>query len=86
MKHSSDTDDGTAVTVTTSIGLAYVDMSKDETFDDYYRVSDAALYKAKKFGRNCVMVAHTPEAKKEFNPTPVARPALSEAVVSTRYV
>lgn len=43
---------------TASIGLAHIDLNAGKHFENYYRVADAALYRAKSFGRNCVIVAN----------------------------
>jgi two-component system cell cycle response regulator len=46
--------------VTMSVGIAALDRSSSQTFDDVIAEADAALYEAKRAGRNRVSVARAP--------------------------
>jgi diguanylate cyclase (GGDEF)-like protein len=43
--------------LTISIGVATLDPTRDRMLDDWVRRADAALYRAKDNGRDCVVVA-----------------------------
>jgi diguanylate cyclase (GGDEF)-like protein len=49
--------DGTAVAVTVSIGMSYLEAGQWSTYDSLYVASDRALFSAKQEGRNRVKVA-----------------------------
>ncbi|GAC1544188.1 MAG: sensor domain-containing diguanylate cyclase [Vulcanimicrobiaceae bacterium] len=49
--------DGRTGTVTTSVGVAFVPHTSVISIDDLFASADRALYAAKEYGRNCVIVA-----------------------------
>lgn len=71
-------EDGRRITVTASIGLAQM-LPADNTLEDCVLAADAAVYAAKKQGRNCVMLAADLSAEERKAPgdqTDVAPPPL----------
>jgi two-component system, cell cycle response regulator len=50
--------------VTISAGVAALTPGEDKTTDKLLKEADAALYRAKESGRNCVVVSSTEEALK----------------------
>lgn len=43
--------------VTVSVGIAVIEPTSDESIEQAFRRADAALYQAKRAGRNCVRLA-----------------------------